>query len=497
MRKVSLSGKLTIGISRAISLYLLSLFFVLPVVMGETENYDGLSISPHQLVYTPQEMLSFNIEEYLENHAPQLVDFAEIISHWSGYSSISPKIIITIIEHQTGLLTNFDASSLEKPLGKLSTQNGFSNQVKDVAIRIADSYYQSRNNSTVTVESIMQNILSLNTGEMRKSPKSFETTYFTLFPGEVERSVGQSGIQADEGPQQIPPDNLLQLPYPVGESWRFGGSHVSSGSGIHPQASLDFFTGSGGWGSNTSPYWVSSATAGTAIRHSSCSVEVIHPLAEWSTSYYHLDNVQVTTNQSVAINTPLANYANTEAQALCNGGSSTGPHLHFSLKQNGAYYHLDGVKLSGYSVHTGRYSYDTDCNHFWIDDDGSKICAWNNLYNPGVSSTPSVPSYTSATDGKYSDKVVVSWGGVSGATSYKAFRCTSTSTGSCSEIYSGTSTSFNDTTAVLETVYYYRAQACSTECSDFSNYNTGYRSMSVQNQFPWNLFLPSLVTGNR
>ncbi|QWP76836.1 hypothetical protein J5226_25275 [Lysobacter sp. K5869] len=51
-------------------------------------------------------------------------------------------------------------------------------------------------------------------------------------------------------------------------------------------------------------------------------------------------NIQYNTGANVSMNTAIANPANTQAQALCNGGSSTGPHQHWSLKQNGSFYHL-------------------------------------------------------------------------------------------------------------------------------------------------------------
>jgi len=467
----------------SVSVFFSSLCFA-PFASSQIGNSDDFQLLQSQLIYTPQEMLNFNIEEYLENTSPELAEFAEIISHWSGYSSISPKILLAMIENQTVLITAFDEAKMARPLGGYSNQIGFSNQVEDVAGRLAASFYEQRNVKGISFETLLGSALHHVESQERMNLESISTTYYSLFPGEAETSRESAEMQIEDEAALAPPENLLQLPYPVGESWRFGGSHVSSGSGTYPQSSLDFFTGSGGWGSDTSPYWVSSSTAGTAVRHSSCFVEVIHSPNGWSTSYYHLDNVQITTGQNVAINTPLANYANTQAQALCDGGSSTGPHLHYSLKNNGSYYHLDGVKLSGYTVHTGRYSYDTDCDYFWIDDDGTKRCAWSNLYNPGVESTPAAPTFISASDGNFTDRVSVMWASVSGATSYRVYRCTTTTTDTCTEINSGPGTSFNDSSAALEVTYYYRVQACNSYCSDYSGYDSGFRTVDVQTMFP-------------
>ena len=105
-------------------------------------------------------------------------------------------------------------------------------------------------------------------------------------------------------------------------------------------------------------------------------------------------------------------------------------------------------------------------------------CSGYSSYNAGYRAVavPSAPSSISASDGTYADRVVVTWSSVSGATQYHAFRCTTTSTSSCSQIYSGSSTSYNDTSASPGTTYYYRAKACnSAGCSGYSSYNAGYR----------------------
>ncbi len=138
-------------------------------------------------------------------------------------------------------------------------------------------------------------------------------------------------------------------------------------------ASLDMSVG-GGWGSNQSGNWVVAASGGQVKRHSSCNIEVVHS-GGWSTTYYHMMNPQQATGATVTANQRLGNPANTRGQALCNGGSSTGPHQHFSLKYNGAYSHLDGVSLSGYTIKAGRYSYDTNCNYFWLTRNSVKYCS--------------------------------------------------------------------------------------------------------------------------
>lgn len=376
----------------------------------------GYEFEKSQMVYTPEEMFNFSIEQYLVQNAPHLVDYTEVISHWSGYSSISPKVIIALIEYQTGLITNeyLDVSIHYKPMGSLSEKYGFSEQVEDVSIRLAKYFYKIDEKNKVSKQSSLSKLFNShqqnyqdtagdldveildieNLGIKSLDTQGFYDTYYQLFPDELvnnenfsdELTKNEFSSLNSKYVIALPPDNLLQLPYLIGKSWRYAGTHTNTGSGSFPQSSLDLNNG-GSWGSNTSNIWIAAAAPGKAKRHSSCNLEIIHP-GGWSTTYYHLDNIQVSTNQTVERNQKVANYANNKSQALCQGGHSTGPHQHFSLKKDGKYQHLNNVKLSGFKVHTGRNSYDSDCRYFWLEKNNVKKCAWTKLTNPGVPGGP-------------------------------------------------------------------------------------------------------------
>ncbi|MET1079959.1 MAG: pre-peptidase C-terminal domain-containing protein [Pseudomonas sp.] len=324
------------------------------------------------LIYSYDEMLHFDLKQYLHDHAPHLEDQSEVLSHWAGYSSISPKVLLALIELQSSGVSNASRYAQQQPFGPLSAPAPFAEQVQEVATRLASTYYRDRELKRQAPDSRALLELLPNT----ISATNFTATYRRLFPQDTLPRATRLTAAA------LPPADLLQLPFPAGEAWYFGGSHTNTGSGTFPQASLDLNNG-GGWGSDTRNKWVVAAAEGRAVRHSSCSVEVIHP-GGWSTTYYHLDNVQIQTNQQVVKNQRLANYAGNRNQALCNGGHSTGPHQHFSLKREGSFHHLNDVLLSGYKVHTGRDSYDSDCSYFWLLRAGQKFCVGNRLPNPGT-----------------------------------------------------------------------------------------------------------------
>jgi fibronectin type 3 domain-containing protein len=87
------------------------------------------------------------------------------------------------------------------------------------------------------------------------------------------------------------------------------------------------------------------------------------------------------------------------------------------------------------------------------------------------------PTGIAASDGTYSDKVRVTWNAVSGASSYEVWRSTGSSSASASLVGVTTSTTYNDTTAVADTIYYYWTKALNSAGSSlFSSSNTGYRA---------------------
>jgi hypothetical protein len=90
-----------------------------------------------------------------------------------------------------------------------------------------------------------------------------------------------------------------------------------------------------------------------------CWIEIHYEQAPgeiWTTSYYHLLNLgNPGSRGTVGRNQSLG----TIGREVCNGGFASGAHVHFTLKYNGAYYDLDGVKLSGWTVHSGSDPYYT------------------------------------------------------------------------------------------------------------------------------------------
>jgi cellulose 1,4-beta-cellobiosidase len=108
----------------------------------------------------------------------------------------------------------------------------------------------------------------------------------------------------------------------------------------------------------------------------------------------------------------------------------------------------------------------------------SVFSSWTEPLSVTINSVPSPPTEVQASDGNYMDKVEITWTASPEATSYTVYRATSlsrraskTNLGTTSETY------FNDTTAVPMKTYYYYVMASNTYgTSNYSAYDTGYRS---------------------
>jgi LasA protease len=83
---------------------------------------DGPALKEQDLIYNNEQILNFSIEDYLITYVPHLSPYAEAISHWAGFSSISPKILTILMEQQSSVYQLF--SYEDQLMLSASTQQG-------------------------------------------------------------------------------------------------------------------------------------------------------------------------------------------------------------------------------------------------------------------------------------------------------------------------------------------------------------------------------------
>ena len=201
----------------------------------------------------------------------------------------------------------------------------------------------------------------------------------------VRTPVASVAAQAKAGEitTEANPSNWMRLPWLLGQQgWSFNGAHSSSGGCpnpvcAQPRSSIDFSNGWPVWGSNTTRSPVLAANDGVVTVFSSCNVRITHANG-WASSYYHLSNIRVTNGSSVVVGQNIADFADTQAQALCQGGSSTGPHVHFTLINAGVQVDIDQSDFSGWRVNATAVirDYDSDCSRMNVTRAGSTACPY-------------------------------------------------------------------------------------------------------------------------
>jgi LasA protease len=346
-------------------------------------NADAITAS--DVMYSSQEKSDFSIQIYLARRAPHLSRQAEAISHWAGANGISPKVLIALMEQESGSVSRKRRypGTVPRPFGNLSPKTGFNAQLRDVAERLKAIVMSQREMALsgkagfVPVDPIQA--LYAQSGRSKNAATfagrvQFASTYAGMF-NEIWGSAVKPDVLSKEITKAIPSSTLLRLPYGTNDTWATTtGPHSDSGSGTI-MSSLDLAPVS------TSPNKNVRASAdGTLIRHSSCYVEIIHGNG-WSTHYYHLDSIRFQNNTQVYQGDWIASPATTKTQALCNGGSWGGLHLHWTLTKNGIENSLNGVAVSGYVIKaTSTINYDTNCSLNSLKK-GSTRCFGTHLTN--------------------------------------------------------------------------------------------------------------------
>ncbi len=151
--------------------------------------------------------------------------------------------------------------------------------------------------------------------------------------------------------------------------------------------------------------------------------------------------------------------------------SGLGHYLRGSTNSRGDMLLYDQYDGEDWTTHRGPAT-DT---HIAIYDYICPTCSQLNEINISRTLPPIAPTGVSASDGIYLKEIAVSWSTTSGASSYDLYRCTTSSTSSCSKIADTHSTYFDDQSAVLNSVYYYRVIACNkVGCSGYSSSDSGY-----------------------
>ena len=317
-------------------------------------DYSGsLIIDNSQVKYTATDRLTFYTEDYLQQNIPKLLPLREAIDTWAAMQAIHPRLLSEVMNGY------FKDKVVD---------DSFEN--KQMVFLIASGLSESFRENQEDVLAASKAVFAIS------NAFEFKLNLSTKFAGKRDM------VEHDyfKGSAGSPLFSYFQPPWPRGELWAGGGAHTYTGGGSSARNSLDFFKTFISWGGDTSNVWISASQRGVVRVFSDCNINIVHPNG-WVSSYYHLQNIIVTDSSTVGDNQRISNYADNLADATCQGGSSTNPHLHFSLYYDGDPIEIDqnNVDLSSWKHKVGEGNYDSNCSrsNYKVFPDGNTICPFS------------------------------------------------------------------------------------------------------------------------
>ncbi len=329
----------------------------------------------------------FDTAAFVADHPGWLKDFrmwagddnhsgAEIVNMVAINYSISPRVLLALLEYQTGALSQPVPPSGDYPLGEIDYYYaGLYMQLIWAANALNNGYYGWRTGELTEFE-------HPDGTEERPDPWQTAATvglqyYFSLHstPEEYARATNADGLArtyktlfgdpwaADRAGQPLIPVSLLQpefsFPFPAGETWVLtGGPHTGWGS-LMPLAALDFAPPAVVGGCIPTNKQAIAVADGVVVR-SEAGVVMLdldgdgNEHTGWDVLYLHL-----ATEGRAPVGKKLKQ-GDPVGYPSCEGGTATGTHVHLARKYNGEWMPADSAipfDLEGWIAHDGGAPY--------------------------------------------------------------------------------------------------------------------------------------------
>lgn len=318
-------------------------------------------IPDSEMVNGPYSIL-FDVEDFIQKQGGFLASYyeeiddqsysgAQIVQQIARDYSVNPRLLLAVLQHQSGWLTNSQPKKSEQdyPMGWADPQRkGLYRQVSWAANSLNRGYYLWRAGEVGTWilpdGSIVPIAPTINAGTA-----ALQHLYAQLYDRAAwEKNVSQEGLFATYNAlfgypfdfaiePLLPPDLFqppMQLPFETGVPWYFtGGPHGGWGDGS-AWAALDFAPPGEALGCVQNDAWVTAVADGLIVR--SDNGAVMQDLdgdgleqTGWVILYMHVDSLD-----RVPAGTMLQ-AGQRVGHPSCEGGISSGTHLHLARKYNG------------------------------------------------------------------------------------------------------------------------------------------------------------------
>jgi len=365
-----------------------NLLLIIPNRLSAT-GPEGMLFPDSEVVYSPSAK-DFDIEAfvaqtngYLSTYSEWLINGqtsgAQLIEKVAIENSINPMLLLALLEYQSGWVYGQPATlaQTEYPLGYIEYScKGLYHQLAWAVQQLSIGYYGWR--AGILTELVFSNYESLriaptlNAGTVAVQYLFSKLYYSNQWAGNLyspdgfsalhERMFGNYWVRSQAVEPLYPPDLTqpnLELPFYAGVLWSLtGGPHSVWGTN-GALGALDFAPATDKNGCTESPEWVTAAAPGLVVRVGPGLVMVDldgdgSEQTGWNILYLH-----IATKDRV----PLGTYLEQDdriGHPSCEGGTSTGTHVHIARKYNGEWILADGPMpfvLSGWTAHNGLAAY--------------------------------------------------------------------------------------------------------------------------------------------
>lgn len=300
---------------------------------------------------------------------------AQIVDYVAQQFSVSPRLLLALLEYQAGGLSQLamPSTGVTYVLGMEHWQRkGLYLQLIWAANTLNNGYYQWRDGSLQTFDTLDGRLLRPDPWQ-NAATVALQYYYSRLFDGDLfARAVAHDGLAQVyeelfgdpwQGVEPHIPGSLTQpefrLPFNAGVEWAYtGGPHTAYGTGA-PFAALDFAPGAIKGGC-TPTRELAIAVAPGVVARSELGTVVLDLDGDgdertgWILFYFHIG-----TEGRAPAGTVL-NTGDPIGYPSCEGGRTTGTHIHIARKYNGEWILADGVlafNLEGWVAHNGTNAY--------------------------------------------------------------------------------------------------------------------------------------------
>lgn len=360
----------------------------IPNSLGVLESPD-LLLPDSEIVYGPS-AAGFSVEDFVQRAGGFLSTYSEevdgelltgvqIVEQVARDTSTNPRILLAFLDYRSGWVTGSPANpdQIAFPIGFQAP--GYSGLLKELTLtsrQLTVGYYGWRTGKVTGIEfangtrlranplvtpgtMALQNLFSklytpANWRAELYEPGRFLTFYQDLFGDPWARAAAVEPV--------LPADLVqpaLELPFAPGETWSLtGGPHTAWGVGS-AWGGLDFAPASVEKGCTVSRFFVTAAAGGLVVR-SERGIVILDLDGDgdegtgWAILYLHVAaQDRVPAGAWVNVDDPIGHPS-------CEGGISTGTHVHLARKYNGEWLAAGGpvpMLLSGWLAWEGERPY--------------------------------------------------------------------------------------------------------------------------------------------